>query len=492
MGYTALSFKNVKLYITISIFSLIGGYIYVMALGAGYRGIIFINAMILFFAGMAVFLRHIKKFVIFTLIFGLAFYYGYFLIYNPPALKAPPFSMGIRLDATDIPLILGYIYWGMSMASNSGTTRPITLGGRVGGLFLAWICFIFVSGFIVATDLTYSLYEGIVYIKGFLLYFYLINNIRNEYDLRVVIYALCGSCVIESAFMMVQFIAKKNYMIQAYYEIGFGEGFRSVGFLSHPDACIILLATVLPIFIIGLFTVKNVFKKLMIGASIFLILVAAGVSQTRIAAAVFGIGVTVALLISYRRGWISKGQILLAAASIPVMAMVFIPLAFERFATAAYGEERWPLAVTAYRVFKTHILLGIGPSNYNFVVDKYIPASLAGKWVFTVHVEYLLRLAETGIVGFLIFYSLIITVTARFYKSTFTKSLPIFLVSCGLFSAMIASFVHRVTSIYHVPQIFFLMCTIYALSVTVGLLEESAVSRTSHANLNQGFDTVQE
>ncbi|MGO8878586.1 MAG: O-antigen ligase family protein [Desulfomonilaceae bacterium] len=492
MDRTALISKNVKLFIAMSIFALIGGYLYVMAFGVGYRGIIAIHGSILFFAGMAVFLRNIKTFLIFSLLFGLAFYYGYFLIYDPPGLKAPPFIMGIRLDATDIPLILCYIHWGISLASNNGITRPTTIGGRVGWLFLAWIFYIFISSFISATNLTYSLYEGIVYIKGFLFYLYLINNIRDEYDLKVVVYALCGGCLIESAFMMVQYIAKKNYMIQAYYEVGFLEGFRSVGFLSHPDACIILLATIFPIFVIGLFIVKDVFKKFMIGFSIFLILLAAGFSQTRIAAAVFGIGVVLSFLISYRRGWISKGQILIATASIPLMVLAFIPFAYERFATAAYGEERWPLAVTAYRVFKAHTLFGVGPSNYNFVVDRYIPASFAGKWVFTVHVEYLLRLAETGILGFLVFYSFILTVTARLYKSTFSKRPLIFLVSCGLFSSMIASFVHRVTSIYAIPQIFFLMCAVYALSVTVGLLEESVVSQSSHQKLNQSFDTGQE
>jgi hypothetical protein len=478
MDNTALSLDKLKLYIVTSIFSLVGGYIYVMAMGTSYRGIIFVNGMIVFFAGAVLFLRYFKKFLIFSLLFGLAFYYGYYLIYNPPHLEAPPFAVGIRLDATDIPLIIGYIYWGMNLASHGGTTRPITIGGKVGGLFFAWVCFIFVSGLMEATDVTYSLYEGIVYVKGFLFYFYLINNITDLKDLRIVIYGLCGAGLIESLVMIVQFAVKKNFMIQAYYQISFGGGpFRSVGFLSHPDACIILMATVFPILVVGMFMVKSLYKKIAITSSAVSILVAAGLSQTRIAILIFGIGAAVALIISYKRGWISKGQIMLAAGSVPIMATLFIPLAYQRFVTAEYGEERWPLAVTAYRVFKSHFLMGVGPSNYNFVVNKYIPAQFAGKWVFTVHVEYLLRLAETGFLGFLIFCSLLILVTSRFYKATFTKNRLIFLLSCGLFSAMCASFVHRLTSIYHVPQVFYLMCSVYALSVTVGLLEKSLDSQ---------------
>ncbi|MGO8823216.1 MAG: O-antigen ligase family protein [Desulfomonilaceae bacterium] len=473
-----------KLFIAISIFALIGGYLYVTALATGYRGLIFIHGSILFFAAIAIFLRNIKAFLVFTMLVGLAFSYGFYLSYQPPPLTAPPFSSGIRLEAIDVVLIVCYIHWGVSLATNSDIIRPIALGGRVGGLFLAWVLFIFVSGFISATRLDYSLYEGVDYVKGFLLYFYLINNIRDEYDLRIVVYALCAACVIESVWMMFQFIVKQNYMLQGEYIIYIGrEGFRSVGFLGTPDACAIILSTIFPIFLVGSLLVKNVFKKFMIVFSILLITVAIMFSQTRITAAVFGIGIITSLSISYRRGWLSKGQILLATTVTILAVLVSIPIVYQRFAFGAYGEERWPLIITAYRIFKAHILFGIGPSNYNFVVDKFVPPELLGKWVFTVHDEYLLRLSETGILGFLIFYSLIITVTARFYRSTFTKSPLIFLVSCGLFASTIGSFVHRLTSIYHIHQVFFLTCTVYALSVIVGSIEKPTVSQASPVEL---------
>ena len=492
MDHPALFSKNVKLFIAMSIFALIGGYLYVMILSTGYRGVIFIHGSILFFASVAIFLRNIKTFLIFTMLVGLAFYYGFFLTYEPPRFLAPPFSFGIRLEATDVALLLCYIHWGLSLAANRGTIHPMTLGGRLGALFLAWVIFIFVSGVISSTRLDYSLYEGFVHAKGFLFYFYLINNIRDEYDLKVVVYALCAACLIESAFMIFQFIVKKNYLLQGQYEIYIGpEGFRSVGFLSTPDACAIFLSTVFPIFLIGLFLVNNVFKKFLIIFSIFLISVAVITSQTRITAAVFGIGVFTSFLISYRRGWLSKGQILLAITATLLAVMVSIPIVYERFAKGVYGEERWPLIITAYRIFEANFLVGIGPSNYAFVVDKFIPAELIGKWVFTVHNEYLLRLAETGILGFLLYYSFIISVTARLYRSTFSKRPLIFMVACGLFSSIIGSFVHRMTSIYHIPLVFSLMCTVYALSVIVGSLDKSTVSPTSQEKLEHGSESEQ-
>ncbi len=458
---------------------------------AGYRYSILFHAGILFFVGIAIFLRNIKAFLIFTMLVVLAFNYGSYLIFDPdPLLPAPPFSSGIRLEAIEVILVVCYIHWGLRLLTNSERIRPITLGGWVGGLFLAWILFIFVSGFISAPRLSYSLYEGIDYVKGFQLYFYLINNIRDEYDLKIVIYALCAACVIESVWMMFQFIVKQNYMLQGRYDIWVGsEGFRSVGFLGSPEACSIFLSTIFPIFLIGSFIVKNVFKKIIIGFSILLVLVAIMFSQTRINAAVFGIGVFTSFLISYRRGWLSKRQVLLATIATILAVLVSIPIVYQRFATGAYGEDRWPLIITAYRIFRANILFGIGPSNYNVVVAKFVPPALLGKWVFTVHNEYLLRLSETGIFGFLIFYSLIIAVTAKFYRSTFTKRPLLFIVSCGLFASTIGSFVTRLTAMYHLHPVFFLMCTVYALSVIVGSIEKSTVPQASHHELKQGFDS---
>ncbi len=87
MDHPALFSKNVKLFIAMSIFALIGGYLYVMILSTGYRGVIFIHLSILFFASVAIFLRNIKTFLMFTMLVGLTFYYGF-----PGALRGVNFA----------------------------------------------------------------------------------------------------------------------------------------------------------------------------------------------------------------------------------------------------------------------------------------------------------------------------------------------------------------------------------------------------------------
>ncbi len=102
--------------------------------------------------------------------------------------------------------------------------------------------------------------------------------------------------------------------------------------------------------------------------------------------------------------------------------LVIIPFVYARFAYGVYGEDRWPLIMTAYNMFKANLLFGVGANNYNFVVMKYIPPSMTTAWVFTVHDEYLLRIAETGFVGFCFYYYLIWTVTKEFYRGMATRN----------------------------------------------------------------------
>jgi hypothetical protein len=466
MERTGLFPRNAKLFVLISIFALVGGYLYVMALTTGYRAFIYIHAGILFFTGAAIFLKRMKSFLIFSMLIGLAFGFGRHFFYEQFPFESTLFSAGLRLDAVEVVLIFCYVHWALNITQPGQRIHKITLGGKIGLIFLLWIGYVCFSSFLSATNLPYALYEVSVYVKGFLLYFYLINNINEHDELKIVVYALIASCVIQSLYLLFQYITKTSYTIQGDWIAFVGpEGFRSRGFYGSPDAHAVFLATIFPICLLAIYFVRDRAKRFLLVSCIALIFLGILLTKVRIAAAVLGISVIITLLMSYRRGWLTQGQILLTLAVAVVTVFVAVPVVYERFRYAAYGEERWPLIVTAYEMFKSNILLGVGANNYNFVVLKYIPPDLFGKWVYTVHNEYFLRLSETGVFGFLSYYYLLIMVTASFYKATFSKNRLVYIVACGLFASMIASFVHRLVSMYHYQQIFALQCTIYALSV---------------------------
>jgi hypothetical protein len=156
MDRTTQVFKNVKLLFAISMFALIGGYLYVTALSSGYRAFIVVHASILFFAGIAIFLRTIKTFLVSTMLIMLSVGFGWHLFYEKLPFESVLFSQGIRIDAVDVILLICYIHWALSLAGKNAAIRSITLGGKVGLAFSIWILYVFLSSFLAATNLTYS------------------------------------------------------------------------------------------------------------------------------------------------------------------------------------------------------------------------------------------------------------------------------------------------------------------------------------------------
>jgi hypothetical protein len=252
------------------------------------------------------------------------------------------------------------------------------------------------------------------------------------------------------------------------------EGFRSAGFSGSPDNSAAFLVNIFPIFLVGLFLVRDMSKKVLIVISMILTVAAVISSQVRIAQSSLLVSVLILIFVAYRRRWLSKGQLVASILTGIFSLLLVIPLVYVRYATGSTGEDRYALMVTAYNMFKGNILLGVGANNYNFVVLKYVPPELSKAWVYTVHSEYFLRLSETGILGFLLFYTFITIVLVTFYRSTFTKNPLIFLVSCGLFASTVGSFIQRLASMYHYQQFFMLESTIFALCALIGLHEKGS------------------
>lgn len=453
-------------------FALVGGYLYVTALGLDYRAYIYIHGGILMFLAISMFLRNIKVFLLFAMMLGLGAGLGRHLIHEDLPFEATLFSQGIRIDAVEVILTVCYLNWGLALVKSCNSTRKIILGGAVGRAFLAWVFYALLSGLFSASRLDFSMYELIVYFKGFLFYFYLVNNINSERELKIMVYGLCGSGMLLALYMIAQYITKTSYTVSGEFSGVIGpEGFRSRGFTGSPDESVAMLAIVFQLLFTSLFLLKNMLKKSIIVTSMLLIIIAVICSKTRIVVGALSLGVFTSLFFSYRRGWISAGQVLIIILAILFAVLGLTPLVYERFAHGVYGEDRWPLMVTAYNMFKSNILIGAGTNNYNFEVEKYIPLEFSRSWAYTVHNEYLLKLSETGIFGFLFYYYFIAVVTIAFYKSTFTKSPLIFVVSCGLLASMVGSFVQRLVSIYHYEPLFMFNCSIFALSVIIGYLD---------------------
>ena len=144
--------------------------------------------------------------------------------------------------------------------------------------------------------------------------------------------------------------------------------------------------------------------------------VAIGLSFTRAAWTGFAMGLTVIILIGWRRRSINSAMVLWIAVIVAACAAFLLPTMLTRVSgdysglggdfTKATLDERFGLIRIAWNIIGDHPLTGVGPGAYSQVLSGY--AKGGDQWLFTVHNEFLLRAAETGILGALAFVGLLI------------------------------------------------------------------------------------
>ncbi len=125
----------------------------------------------------------------------------------------------------------------------------------------------------------------------------------------------------------------------------------------------------------------------------------------------------------------------------------------------------------AHALFLTRPFLnwmaGIGINISHVAFERYLRPAYRYSWPYVVHVEYLYRLAETGIVGFILYYAIIVAMLVKLWRSLSTSSWWIFIEALGIFASMVGSFLHRFFSAYHYVNLYIFFCVLLALAVVV-------------------------
>lgn len=176
-----------------------------------------------------------------------------------------------------------------------------------------------------------------------------------------------------------------------------------------------------------------------------------------------------ALLATYARGaWLSfAGAVIImllyslfkirfypkvvgAAAFLVLLATIFavhytpaIVSQFEGDYRGRAASIRMPLNRIALRMIKDHPLIGVGLGNYEEHTYKYAPDEVSEKhhyWELLqiVHNTYLLNLAETGIPGFILYFTFIVLIFKRGFKVINKKNSMISNIGLGLLTGFLA------------------------------------------------------
>lgn len=459
-------------YVAIVLIVLIA-YLYVISFSLGYRMVIVVHGGALFFLGCAIFLKQLRRFLIFVAVFCIPLQFGYHLIHEPvTAMESQPFVSGIRIDSVDVILMLLYAHWAVLISRDKGRRR-VRLGHPIGTLLLIWIVYCFVASLWTSVQWRYSLFEVIELTKGFLLYLYVVNNTASKEDFLAVVYGLFANTLAHGGYLLMQYVTGLNYSIHGvlFGHIG-PEGFRSVGFFGSPDAASALISVVFPVGVAYFLCFTGRTRRSGIAVSLILLVIAVMCTKVRASGFAILISSFTILWLCYWRGWISSWRLTQMILVGAVLLALISPFVVERFRTGTYGADRIPLMLTAVNMIKDQPVLGVGVNNYAFRVEHYVPLKLKYTWSYIVHNEYLLRLAETGAVGFLLYYSLLLAVMVRLWRTTRSPDVWIFVVSAGFLAALIGSLPHRLVSFYHYLNFFLQWCVVLALTQVMTTFEQ--------------------
>jgi O-antigen ligase len=168
------------------------------------------------------------------------------------------------------------------------------------------------------------------------------------------------------------------------------------------------------------------------------------VNESRGAWLSFCIGLIVFFILGLRVNLIRIRQVAVILICTIFLAMAGMPYLQERLKSGFQdpgAQSRIPLMELAIEVIKSNPILGVGLNNYRFEMKKYKPDWLEIPWFSTVHNQYLLVWAETGIIGLFAFLVMLMLtvrkgILALKYRFTFAP------VVMGFVAALFSFLVH--------------------------------------------------
>ncbi len=257
------------------------------------------------------------------------------------------------------------------------------------------------------TDWTLTTLVLLRQIEMILVFVILVNAVWNENNLFSLVRGLYAGFGIECFIYVVQNILGVSFDILGNTKmVGATDvdrgyiGSQRGTFDSAPSVAA-LYFSLLTLSLIGLYLCRRASAgrlKPAVGIIMGLGCLALAAKRAPLAGFVLGLGVLCFLLARHSPGGLRRLAPVLGFLLIPTL--IFAPVLILRAEAnhEAAFEERKNLTRVAWEMFHAHPILGVGMGTYATVLRAYLPADWSG-WVYTVHNNYLMVLAEGGIVA---------------------------------------------------------------------------------------------
>ena len=418
---------------------------------------------------VSLFLGNLRSVFLVLLILGIPISYVFHLTYREGHIGV---ADGIVISVPTICLTFLIIIWGYQIMIERKnkilffpeTTVPILF------MLLAGLLSFLHSG-----DKILSTFGIISYIEIFIFYFYLVNNINNRQDLKLILFSLQLCLLIFSSVCILETILKTNFTASFKvldYESDLGV-FRAAGLTGSATYAGGFLASLLPLVFIQIFMTRNKIIRLMIFILSMMGMLALILTLTRGAWLALAITAVFLAFLLYRYLFVKIRYIVPIMVTLLIMLFIFQGIIFERASEGTVNLiNRGHLMQTAWNMIKQYPLTGIGLNTYSTVMEKYTSIYVPHGWIHQVHNKYLLIWAETGIVGLVSFLWLLLVSLSKLFKLVHAKDPFFSSLAIGLLGSFITIIIHMNFESYAGGNIVLQFWLIIAMIAGLGRVQE--------------------
>lgn len=257
-------------------------------------------------------------------------------------------------------------------------------------------------------DKTAGIYALTLVVKQLLLYFAVVNSVRNERDIVYVLCYLSAGLILGAALYILSALTGQEIdlvsgriseaMVPEYGDIS-----RVRGTFGHPIQAgqYFISAMWIPLALVPL--AKSPLMRISLYPIFGLSVIAMGCTFSRAAYATVVAGFLCYFYCGLKTKSIKPSTVLFTLALGLFMLLALGPAMTSRIDDGDDGTlaGRTPLMRQALYMVSQNPINGVGVGTYAMVMDNYVPPGAGDFWRFTVHNEYLFWWAETGTIGLL-------------------------------------------------------------------------------------------
>ena len=316
------------------------------------------------------------------------------------------------------PLLLAlYVAW--LWRAYRGESKPLRLTAldAAGLALMAWLLLASLMGRHTPTALN----GWLLYLRGYLIYFYFAHALQERWQLRVLVVVLLAMVAIQGGLGLLQYLTRSNIgsisdlvggTVGKVRQVGTAAGglFRVRGTLNTDTSLAHWLEMLVPLALSLWLATRTRMQRLLLGLIVLAGTAAQVVTFTR--GGWFGLvaGMATVLWLQFRSRLVIRRQLIAAVAAVVLLALLLLPFADLIRARLFESEEntltvRENLNRTALAVIADHPLTGIGLDNFVRVAPDY---GTGWRWLMEgkshkVHNVYLALASEAGPLGLLLF-----------------------------------------------------------------------------------------